>query len=264
MRSRPFTQRPHRDRWMVSYLDVLTILLIFFLTAAAKGRKAAPSDLASASAEQGRDAKPAASRARKTALAAPTPQAASTKPAASSIPSAEPDAPSGPRASAPPDVSPPVVPDPALAGLARNLRNQGLDVRNSAELDDGEHPGERGLTILLPQAVLFSPGDDRIHDAARAPLRIIAAALRDLPNKVNLAGHADATPIHNRRFANNWELAAARSLRLMEVLTERFGIDDTRVSISSYGAQEPNRSNDTKDGRASNRRVEIRILSGRP
>ena len=84
--------------------------------------------------------------------------------------------------------------------------------------------------------------------------------MRDIPNKVNLAGHADATPIHNRRFRNNWELAAARSLRLMEVLTERFGIDESRVSISSYGALEPKRPNDTPGGRATNRRVEILIF----
>jgi flagellar motor protein MotB len=50
---------------------------------------------------------------------------------------------------------------------------------------------------------------------------------------VNLAGHADSTPIHNHRFRNNWELAAARSLRLMEVLTERDEIAESRVSISS-------------------------------
>jgi chemotaxis protein MotB len=252
MRSHSFTQRPHRDRWMVSYLDVLTILLIFFLTAAAKGRKDAALETDSASAALSRLPQQTAST---------TLEASSKKPA--STRSAEHDAPPNPRASALPDApeTPPAVPDPTLAGLAQKLKDQGLDVRNSAELDDGEHPGERGLTILLPQAVLFSPGDDRIHDAALAPLRIIAAALREVPNKVNLAGHADATPIHNRRFANNWELAAARSLRLMEVLTERYGIDDTRVSISSYGAQEPNRPNDTTGGRASNRRVEIRILS---
>jgi len=78
---------------------------------------------------------------------------------------------------------------------------------------------------------------------------------------VNLAGHADSVPIHNQRFRNNWELAAARSLRLMEVLTERYGVDESRISISSYGAVEPKNPNDTPGGRASNRRVEVLIFS---
>ena len=107
---------------------------------------------------------------------------------------------------------------------------------------------------------MFLPGDDRVRPEALPDLRRIAEALRDIPNKVNLAGHADATPIHNRRFKNNWELAAARSLRLMEVLTRRYGIDPSRVSISSYGSLEPKSPNNTPDGRASNRRVEILIF----
>ena len=58
------------------------------------------------------------------------------------------------------------------------------------------------------------------------------------------------------------ELSAARGLRLLEVLTDR-GIEESRLSVSSDGANRPVASNDTPDGRASNRRVEIVILSER-
>jgi chemotaxis protein MotB len=226
---RPRTHPPGRDRWMVSYLDVLTILLIFFLTAAAKTGKTAPPVPSS----------PQASLAR-----------------ASCTPPREQPAPE-PAVGAAPEHDPPDA-DPALAGVASKLAHEGLDLRGP---DQGDR---RGLTISLPQAVLFAPGDDRIRADALPTLEKIAAALSGIPNKVNLAGHADSTPIHNHRFRNNWELAAARSLRLMEVLTERDGIAESRVSISSYGSAEPKRPNDTADGRAGNRRVEILILSERP
>jgi len=84
--------------------------------------------------------------------------------------------------------------------------------------------------------------------------------LRDVPNQVSLIGHADSIPIHNRRFKNNWELSAARGLRLLETLNSRFGIPESRLSVSSDGANRPRSSNDTPNGRAENRRVEIVIL----
>jgi chemotaxis protein MotB len=88
----------------------------------------------------------------------------------------------------------------------------------------------------------------------------IAEVLRDAGNRVELAGHADAIPIHNRRFKNNWELSAARSLSLLELLTSQYGIPESCLSVSSHGSFSPKGSNDTEDGRAENRRVEILIL----
>jgi len=78
---------------------------------------------------------------------------------------------------------------------------------------------------------------------------------------MSLVGHADAVPIHNRRFRNNWELAAARSLRLLELLGRDGGIEESRLSVASYSSFDPKETNNTPDGRASNRRVEIVILN---
>jgi chemotaxis protein MotB len=211
---------------MVSYLDVLTILLIFFLTAAAASLK----------------------------KISPTPPSVRTETKAST-------------ATGPPDDRVPAKPaasDAALEAVEQKLKDEGLDVRQLSEASGGENVADiYGLAIDLPQAVVFAPGDDRVRPEALPDLHRIAEALRDIPNKVNLAGHADATPIHNRRFKNNWELAAARSLRLMEVLTGRYGVDPSRVSISSYGSLEPKSPNNTPGGRANNRRVEILISAAR-
>jgi chemotaxis protein MotB len=116
------------------------------------------------------------------------------------------------------------------------------------------------LVISLPQAVLFQPGKADINTAALPMIAQVAELLGKIPNKISLAGHADPTPIHTQLFKSNWELAAARSLSLLDLFTGRYSLAEGRFSISSYGSNEPRKPNDTPDGRASNRRVEILIL----
>jgi chemotaxis protein MotB len=122
----------------------------------------------------------------------------------------------------------------------------------------------RGVVISLSQALLFQPGEDRINADALTTVKTIGDVLNKVPNNVSLVGHTDATPIHNRRFANNWELAAARGLRLLELLSSRYGIEESRLSVASFGSYDPKSPNDTPDGRASNRRVEIVVLDSPP
>ena len=120
----------------------------------------------------------------------------------------------------------------------------------------------RGIVISLEQKILFHSGDDRVSKDAMQVVSDIADVLRGVPNRVNLIGHADSRPVHSKRFRDNWELSVARSLRLRELLSEEFGIDESRLSVASYGATEPVASEETEEGRASNRRVEIVIVDG--
>ena len=201
-------QHGGRDRWMVSYLDVLTILLILFV-----------------------------------AMAAQTLQRSQKKPALAPAPVSAPAA-------------APVAQGPAaeLAAIKQDLEKTHLDVQVDS----------RGVVVSLPQALLFQPGEDKINANALATVKAIGDVLNKIPNNVSLVGHTDATPIHNRRFANNWELAAARGLRLLELLSSRYGIEESRLSVASFGPYDPKSSDDTPDGRASNRRVEIVILDNAP
>ncbi|HLK51555.1 MAG TPA: OmpA family protein [Bryobacteraceae bacterium] len=196
--------RGARDRWMVSYADVLTILLIFFICAAMKAQRP-----------------PAAAAAHPAAPAVAVPQ---------------------------PPPAPP-APEPPISDLQKRLQDTGLEV----------HREPRGVVVSLPQAILFVSGEDRITPEARPIIENVAAAIRDLPNHVTLVGYADNLPISNQRFHNNWELAAERGLRLLELLTQEYGIPESRLSVSSEGANRPVSPNDTPLGRANNRRVEIVI-----
>jgi len=144
-------------------------------------------------------------------------------------------------------VAAPVSP---MVAIQKELEQSKLDV----------HTDSRGVVVSLPQALLFPPGEDHINADALETVGAIGDVLRKIPNNVSLVGHSDAIPIHNRRFSSNWELASARGLRLLELLNKRYGIDESRLSVQSYGSNDPKSSNDTPDGRASNRRVEIVIL----
>ncbi|HEY2842094.1 MAG TPA: OmpA family protein [Bryobacteraceae bacterium] len=204
-----------RDRWMVSYLDVLTILLILFVAIAAQAVQAPPPV-----------AKPAVVAAPVIPVPIPAPIPVPVIPA----------------------------PNPTLAAIQQELEQNDSDVKLDIQTD------ARGVVISLPQALLFPPGEDRINADALKTVGVIGALLSKIPNNVSLVGHSDATPIHNRRFSSNWELASARGLRLLELLTSRYGIAESRLSVQSFGSNDPKRSNDTPDGRASNRRVEVIIL----
>jgi len=210
------SQNSNRDRWMISYLDVLTIMLILFVAIAAQALQSVQ---------------------RK-----PDPQVA---PAA--VPVAVPLIP-----------TPNPRPDDALAAIKQQLEQSHPDAQLDVQLDP------RGVVVSLPQALLFAPGEDRINADALATVSAIGDVLGKIPNNVSLVGHADAVPIHNRRFSSNWELAAARGLRLLELLSSRYGIAESRLSVQSYGSYDPRSTNDTPDGRANNRRVEIVILDTTP
>lgn len=119
----------------------------------------------------------------------------------------------------------------------------------------------RGLVVSFNQAALFASGEDAILPGAYDDLEKIAAAINKIPNPVRLEGHTDSIPIRTQRFHSNWELSAARSIALLEFLSNRFGTSRARMSIAGYADNAPVASNATEEGRARNRRVDIVILN---
>jgi len=233
------SERAGRERWLISYTDILTLLLILFVAMAAQSVGQQQAGAAETKAQP------------PSATIPPAPAPVQTPPAAVVPTAPAAPAPSDPALTSQP--SPPQPPNPSHEALLRaeaRLKEHGLDL----------HLEARGLVISLPQAILFASADDRINRSALPIISEIAAVLRDLDNKVELAGHADSIPIHNQRFKNNWELSAARGLSLLNTLTNDYGIAESRLTVSSHGSYSPKVSNETPDGRAENRRVEILIL----
>ncbi len=120
--------------------------------------------------------------------------------------------------------------------------------------------GARGLIISFTQAALFPSGGDAIAPDNVKTIRKIAEAINQIPNPVRMEGHTDAVPIHNSRFRSNWELSAARSIALLELLTS-MDVSKDRLSIAGYADTAPVDDNLTEQGRQKNRRVDIIILN---
>jgi chemotaxis protein MotB len=132
-----------------------------------------------------------------------------------------------------------------------------------AEIDKGQlriSLEQRGMVISLREAAYFASGDDAIYPQSYSSIAKIAEAIRPLPNLVRLEGHTDTVPIHNVRFGSNWELSAARSIAMLKLLA-RFGIPYGRMAQEGYAETVPAEPNDSAEGRAHNRRVDIVILN---
>ena len=145
------------------------------------------------------------------------------------------------------------------------VRNPFDDLRQklAPEIQTGKaevHLDSRGLVISLREAAYFPSGGDEIASSEYDSLAQIADAIRDTPNAVALEGHTDSTPVHNRRYRSNWELATARSIAMLQLFERNFGIPPGRFSVTGYADTRPIDSNDSAAGRARNRRVDIVIL----
>jgi chemotaxis protein MotB len=144
---------------------------------------------------------------------------------------------------------------PSMQYLTRELQNEIKSGKVQMRLE------ARGLIISLREAAFFASGDDAITASSLSSIGKMATVLRDLPNPVRLEGHTDSVPIHTARFRNNWELSASRSIAMLELLTTRFEVPAGRFAVAGYADTVPLASNDTEEGRAHNRRVDIVILN---
>src|SRR5438105_8220901 len=118
-----------------------------------------------------------------------------------------------------------------------------------------------GVVIRLSGSYLFDSGRAELKPNSLAVLDAVAAEIRPLANDVRVDGHTDSTPIDSPRYPTNWELSTARALAVTRYFTETNGIQSTRLMAAGFGEFRPLAPNDTRAHRASNRRVEIHVLS---
>lgn len=123
--------------------------------------------------------------------------------------------------------------------------------------------GRRGVSIEINANVLFQPGQAELEPGSLEVLRAVAERLRDEPFNLEVTGHTDLLPIRNSTFASNWELSAVRATSVVRHLAAH-GIAPERMQAIGREATRPVAPNNTPEGRARNRRVELMILSGLP
>ncbi len=118
----------------------------------------------------------------------------------------------------------------------------------------------RGLIVSLGEVGFFDSGSDQMKPDGQALLDTIATSLVGLENYIRVEGHTDNVPIRNSKFPSNWELSTSRATNIVAHLIGNFGLPPARLSASGYAEFHPVRPNDTPEGRARNRRVDIVVL----
>ena len=119
----------------------------------------------------------------------------------------------------------------------------------------------RGLTISLAEAGFFDPGSSVIQSTALSVVAGIGEKLRLLSNNIRVEGHTDNIPINTALFPSNWELSTSRATNVLRYLLSEARIPPQRLSAVGYSEYRPVASNETRDGRGLNRRVDIVILN---
>jgi chemotaxis protein MotB len=236
--------RVGHDRWLISYADFITLLFAFFVVLYAfaradRNRQVQVSE-AIDSAFRSMGAPPQADRPPSNAGAVAGRQSAS----AESVVAEDIVAP----ARIKDDL------DRLRRDLALTLSSQVASHAISLEM------GRDGLVISLREAGFFDSGSATPKPEALPTLRQIAVKLGATPYDLRIEGHTDNAPIHNTEFDSNWELSSARATRIARLFLEMKAIQPDRISAAGYAEFHPVASNDTPQGRAENRRVDLVVM----
>jgi len=121
---------------------------------------------------------------------------------------------------------------------------------------------KKGLVVTFVAEILFDPGKAQLKKESLYILDKVAEVLRNkIPSsyRISIEGHTDNQPIRYSKWKSNWELSCHRALSVLHYL-EKKGINPSRLSATGFGEYHPVASNETEEGRALNRRVEIVII----
>jgi len=155
-------------------------------------------------------------------------------------------------------VIPPIINEPQMLKAQQQIllyaKQKNLAEEIRTRLD------ERGLIITFAEKAMFEIGKADILPQARVHLETLSKILKPIPNNVRVEGHTCNIPIHNARFASNWELSAARAVNVTRFLVEKTGFPPARISAAGYGEYHPYAPNDTEEHRQLNRRIEVVVL----
>lgn len=122
-------------------------------------------------------------------------------------------------------------------------------------------PTKEGIVVSLREMGFFDSGSTSLRPDAEPTLSDFVNVIGPRRVRVRIEGHTDNVPIHNNRFASNWELSTSRATEIIKLLITKYGVAPLRLSASGYSEFYPVASNATAEGRAMNRRIDLVILN---
>ncbi|MGI9286961.1 MAG: OmpA family protein, partial [Pseudomonadales bacterium] len=221
------------ERWLVSYADLLTLLLAFFVVMYSIARlpeadyKELTAQLSNSFTSGEVDKKP-----KSDAIVDLGGAAGETSPAAQVDTKEE---------------------ENAQQKLGDTIQ-QRLEGDNSVRVSGNEE----WLEIELDSNLLFGSGGAKLREEAKSPLKKVAEELSGSSYPMRIEGFTDNVPIKSRLYASNWELSFARATAVLRYLSGQ-GVAPRRMSAIGYGEFYPLADNNTNEGRAQNRRVLIKV-----
>lgn len=220
------------ERWLLTYADLITLLLIFFVVMYA---------LSSV------NAKKFEAMAVSLANAMGGGQSVFNNPGASIVPGV-----SGQ------DLNQELSEVDELERIKRELQayieQNGLSGQVTVNLE------ERGVVLSFQDVALFALGSAKLTPRASELIVKVGQILLKTRQFIRVEGHTDNLPINTREFPSNWELSVARSTSVVQELIHSLNFPPHRLSASGYGEFRPQEPNDSVENRQKNRRVDIVVL----
>ncbi|HML36687.1 MAG TPA: flagellar motor protein MotB [Bacillota bacterium] len=232
MKKRVEHEKDNSDRWLLTYSDLITLLMIFFVVMYA---------ISSVDAQKYQ----VLSESFGEVFNGSSGQASSA----------------GIQVSVSPTDGKTEKVDPALVAAADKImeliKEKNLQDKVSVSIE------ERGVVVGLMNTVLFDPGSAQIKPDAVPTLVAIGQIANGVHNYIRVEGNTDDVPQNSAQFPSNWDLASGRSNEVLKLMIGQSGIDPNKISSVSYGEYRPSLPNDSMENRSKNRKVDIVILSDR-
>ncbi|MBU7006367.1 OmpA/MotB family protein [Phosphitispora fastidiosa] len=224
---------PNHERWLITYSDLITLLMIFFVLmytiSNVNAKKFAQLSSSMSEALLGEKSGSFVGEAPGPMLVDTGQTAAGAKTEAASM-------------------------EGALKELEKYIKEKGLE----GKVEVGQE--ERGLVISLKEALLFRIGSADLTPEARNVVGDVGQVLAKMPNNIRIEGHTCNLPINTSRYPSNWELSTARATNVVRYLVTQVGLKPEMLSATGYGEFRPIVPNTSEQNRVKNRRVDIVVL----